>query len=95
MAVTRLPLRGAPTLRLHAPLTAGINACVGLHNQRHFVLFMAWISLACWFVAVLGYSHFWTSIHGSGEVGARLNEWDIRRGEARSPREVKGEGRRS
>ncbi|BEJ18028.1 hypothetical protein CspHIS471_0703050 [Cutaneotrichosporon sp. HIS471] len=39
-----------------------INACVGLHNQRHFVLFMVWLSFACWIVAVLGYPHFWTSV---------------------------------
>ncbi|WVQ79515.1 hypothetical protein IAT38_001614 [Cryptococcus sp. DSM 104549] len=35
-----------------------INGCVGLHNQRHFVLFMAWLSLGCWSVCALGYSRF-------------------------------------
>ncbi|WVO13681.1 hypothetical protein L204_101302 [Cryptococcus depauperatus] len=35
-----------------------INACVGLYNQRHFVLFMIWLSIACWLTAVLGYSRF-------------------------------------
>jgi len=39
-----------------------INACVGLHNQRHFVLFMMWLSLGALIVAVLGYPHFWPSI---------------------------------
>ncbi|CAD6573713.1 MAG: hypothetical protein TREMPRED_000891 [Tremellales sp. Tagirdzhanova-0007] len=40
---------------------SGINACVGLHNQRHFVLFMAWLSIACWTVVALGYVQFWDS----------------------------------
>ncbi|KGB78092.2 vacuolar protein [Cryptococcus deuterogattii R265] len=31
---------------------------VGLHNQRHFVLFMAWLSIGCWVTAVLGYHRF-------------------------------------
>ncbi|WRT69363.1 uncharacterized protein IL334_006347 [Kwoniella shivajii] len=35
-----------------------INACVGIHNQRHFVLFMAWLSLACTTVAATGYHQF-------------------------------------
>ncbi|WVR08354.1 hypothetical protein IAU60_005409 [Kwoniella sp. DSM 27419] len=35
-----------------------INACVGLHNQRHFVLFMAWLSIGCLAVCTTGYSHF-------------------------------------
>ncbi len=54
-----------------ASLTPGINACVGLHNQRHFVLFMAWISAACWIVAVLGYPHFWTSVDHRHDVSER------------------------
>ncbi|KAL7423685.1 hypothetical protein Q5752_001267 [Cryptotrichosporon argae] len=39
-----------------------INGCVGLHNQRHFVLFMLWLSAGCFAVATLGYPHFWASI---------------------------------
>ncbi|WVQ96343.1 hypothetical protein IAU59_003447 [Kwoniella sp. CBS 9459] len=35
-----------------------INACVGLHNQRHFVLFMAWLSVGCTTVCTTGYHHF-------------------------------------
>ncbi|WWD19997.1 hypothetical protein CI109_104470 [Kwoniella shandongensis] len=35
-----------------------INGCVGLYNQRHFVLFMAWLSIGCWTVCGLGYRHF-------------------------------------
>ncbi|OCF40180.1 vacuolar protein [Kwoniella heveanensis CBS 569] len=35
-----------------------INACVGLHNQRHFVLFMAWLSVGCTIVCTTGYHHF-------------------------------------
>ncbi|EIW72914.1 hypothetical protein TREMEDRAFT_42080 [Tremella mesenterica DSM 1558] len=38
-----------------------INGCVGLHNQRHFVLFMAWLSFATWVVSLMGYSRFWDS----------------------------------
>lgn len=43
-------------------LTAGINGCVGLHNQRHFVLFMAWLSLGAWFVVALGWDYFWATL---------------------------------
>nr|XP_019009035.1 vacuolar protein [Kwoniella pini CBS 10737]OCF47816.1 vacuolar protein [Kwoniella pini CBS 10737] len=35
-----------------------INACVGLHNQRHFVLFMAWLSTGCATVSITGYRAF-------------------------------------
>ncbi|WVW86546.1 hypothetical protein I302_108595 [Kwoniella bestiolae CBS 10118] len=35
-----------------------INACVGLHNQRHFFLFMAWLSTGCATVCVTGYRLF-------------------------------------
>ncbi|KAK1927884.1 DHHC palmitoyltransferase-domain-containing protein [Papiliotrema laurentii] len=38
-----------------------INACVGLHNQRHFILFMVWLSIGCWTVALLGIDKFWDS----------------------------------
>ncbi|GFZ43290.1 hypothetical protein JCM24511_01009 [Saitozyma sp. JCM 24511] len=38
-----------------------INGCVGLHNQRHFILFMAWLSISCWVVCALGYGKFWES----------------------------------
>ncbi|ORX35428.1 DHHC palmitoyltransferase-domain-containing protein [Kockovaella imperatae] len=38
-----------------------INGCVGLYNQRHFVLFMFWLSLGCWVFASLGLSNLWES----------------------------------
>jgi len=34
-----------------------INQCVGLHNERHFVLFMAYLVIGCFFVSFLGYPH--------------------------------------
>ncbi|KIJ60372.1 glycosyltransferase family 2 protein [Hydnomerulius pinastri MD-312] len=37
--------------------TRGINQCVGLHNERHFVLFMVYLVLATFFLSYLGYPH--------------------------------------
>ncbi|KAI5449247.1 hypothetical protein NCC49_005163 [Naganishia albida] len=39
-----------------------INQCVGLHNLRYFLLFMAWLSLACWAVTAVGYDTLWLSL---------------------------------
>jgi len=35
-----------------------INQCVGLHNERHFVLFMAYLVIATFTLSLLGYQHF-------------------------------------
>ena len=40
-----------------------ISRQVGLHNQRHFVLFMAWLSIATWVVVAMGYTTFWDSLN--------------------------------
>ncbi|KAH7884266.1 DHHC palmitoyltransferase-domain-containing protein [Phlebopus sp. FC_14] len=40
----------------HCP-NPGINQCVGLYNERHFVLFMAYLVLATFFFSALGYPH--------------------------------------
>ncbi|KAH7928299.1 zf-DHHC-domain-containing protein, partial [Leucogyrophana mollusca] len=39
----------------HCPVR--INQCVGLHNERHFMLFMAYLVLATFFLSILGYQH--------------------------------------
>ncbi|WVQ75214.1 hypothetical protein IAR50_004826 [Cryptococcus sp. DSM 104548] len=44
-----------------------INNCVGLHNQRHFVLFMAWLALACLVLCVLGFQRFLDTFRYSAE----------------------------
>ncbi|KAJ7253530.1 DHHC palmitoyltransferase-domain-containing protein [Mycena rebaudengoi] len=38
----------------HCP---GVNQCVGLHNERHFVLFMAYLVIACVSLSISGFSH--------------------------------------
>jgi palmitoyltransferase len=48
-----------------------IDACVGLHNQRHFVLFMLWLSFGATIFAILGYPHFWPSIDIYGSEVSR------------------------
>ncbi|KAG2756812.1 zf-DHHC-domain-containing protein [Suillus brevipes Sb2] len=40
----------------HCPIPTGINQCVGLNNERHFVLFMAYLVLSTFFLSMLGYS---------------------------------------
>ncbi|KAG1750279.1 hypothetical protein EDB19DRAFT_1679480 [Suillus lakei] len=37
-------------------LTARINQCVGLNNERHFVLFMTYLVSSTFFLSILGYS---------------------------------------
>ncbi|KAF9533983.1 DHHC palmitoyltransferase-domain-containing protein [Crepidotus variabilis] len=45
----------------HCPVS-GINQCVGLHNERHFVLFMAYLSFASFCYCSLGYETFLDSL---------------------------------
>ncbi|KAK6996479.1 Palmitoyltransferase [Favolaschia claudopus] len=45
----------------------GINQCVGLHNERHFVLFMAYLVLACLSFSVAGFPHVWRAL-GAGAM---------------------------
>ncbi|KAK7006269.1 Palmitoyltransferase [Favolaschia claudopus] len=42
-----------------------INQCVGLHNERHFVLFMAYLVLACLSFCLAGFPHVWHAL-GAG-----------------------------
>ncbi|EIW57164.1 zf-DHHC-domain-containing protein [Trametes versicolor FP-101664 SS1] len=39
----------------HCPVR--INQCVGIYNERHFVLFMVYLVVACFFYAALGWRH--------------------------------------
>jgi palmitoyltransferase len=36
---------------------AGVNQCVGLHNERHFVMFMAYLVIACVSLSITGFPH--------------------------------------
>ncbi|KDQ52698.1 hypothetical protein JAAARDRAFT_183961 [Jaapia argillacea MUCL 33604] len=46
----------------HCPVSIRINQCVGLHNERHFILFMAYLILSCFCYCILGYPHFFEAI---------------------------------
>ncbi|TFK36733.1 DHHC palmitoyltransferase-domain-containing protein [Crucibulum laeve] len=49
----------------HCPvslLILWINQCVGLHNERHFVLFMVYLVLATFCFSILGYPHLMDSL---------------------------------
>ncbi|KAF8972266.1 DHHC palmitoyltransferase-domain-containing protein [Flammula alnicola] len=50
--------------------TTGINQCVGLHNERHFVLFMAYLVLSTFCLCVSGYPNFFDSL------GVTYHIWD-------------------
>lgn len=39
-----------------------INQCVGLHNERHFVLFLLYLSLSSLCFLVLGWQHVWSAL---------------------------------
>ncbi|KAH7903924.1 DHHC palmitoyltransferase-domain-containing protein [Hygrophoropsis aurantiaca] len=51
----------------HCPVR--INQCVGLHNERHFVLFMAYLVLATFFLGILGYGK------ALDALGIHYNNW--------------------
>ncbi|KAI0259805.1 zf-DHHC-domain-containing protein [Gloeopeniophorella convolvens] len=40
----------------------GINQCVGLHNERHFVMFMAYVVVATFWYAALGWPHLLSAL---------------------------------
>ncbi|KAF9457954.1 DHHC palmitoyltransferase-domain-containing protein [Collybia nuda] len=40
----------------------GINQCVGLHNERHFVMFMAYLVLSTFCLSVLGYQELFNAL---------------------------------
>jgi palmitoyltransferase len=39
-----------------------INQCVGLHNERHFVMFMAYVTLATFCFVAFGWPHLFTAL---------------------------------
>jgi len=47
-----------------------INQCVGLYNERHFVLFMAYLVVATFTLSLLGYQNFMDCI------GITYQEWE-------------------
>jgi palmitoyltransferase len=48
-----------------------INGCVGLHNERYFLLFLFYFSIACFFAAYWGFKPMWRAM-GFGE------NWKVR-----------------
>ncbi|KAF8217400.1 zf-DHHC-domain-containing protein [Mycena galopus ATCC 62051] len=53
----------------HCP---GVNQCVGLHNERHFVMFMAYLVIACFSVSVTGFPYV---VHALGAGGTYDLDW--------------------
>ncbi|ESK92143.1 vacuole protein [Moniliophthora roreri MCA 2997] len=51
----------------HCPVR--INQCVGLHNERHFVMFMGYLCLAALTFCILGYEEFFHAL------GLFQDEW--------------------
>ncbi|KAG6845259.1 hypothetical protein H0H87_011994 [Tephrocybe sp. NHM501043] len=54
------------------PPLSRINQCVGLHNERHFVLFMAYLVLSTFCFSVLGYQQIIPAL------GITMIEWEHR-----------------
>ncbi|KAL5526287.1 hypothetical protein ACEPAF_8010 [Sanghuangporus sanghuang] len=47
----------------HCPVhKSGINQCVGVYNERHFVLFMAYLVLSTFCFGILGYEKLWEAM---------------------------------
>ncbi|EKM58574.1 uncharacterized protein PHACADRAFT_89055 [Phanerochaete carnosa HHB-10118-sp] len=48
----------------HCPplFATGINQCVGLHNERHFVLFLIYLTISTLCYSVLGWEHAWRAL---------------------------------
>ncbi|KAG6899668.1 hypothetical protein C0993_008128 [Termitomyces sp. T159_Od127] len=49
-----------------------INQCVGLHNERHFVLFLSYLVLSTFCYAALGYKQLFDAL------GITFVEWEYR-----------------
>ncbi|GLB40770.1 putative DHHC palmitoyltransferase family protein [Lyophyllum shimeji] len=90
---TTVPVRPAPTLRIPFSLQAahseklipqssssptGINQCVGLHNERHFVLFMAYLVLSTLSFSTLGYPHLFSALGLGLGTSVPYEEWPHR-----------------
>lgn len=44
-----------------------INQCVGLHNERHFILFLTYLSIASLFYSIFGWAHVVRALGWYGE----------------------------
>ncbi|KAJ7218253.1 zf-DHHC-domain-containing protein [Mycena haematopus] len=54
----------------HCPVR--VNQCVGLHNERHFVMFMAYLVIACVSVSVTGFPRV---LHALGAGSTYTLDW--------------------
>ncbi|KIY66742.1 zf-DHHC-domain-containing protein [Cylindrobasidium torrendii FP15055 ss-10] len=59
----------------HCPVR--INACVGIHNERHFILFMTYFVLACGIFAVNGFDGVLLAL-GASYVYTGMDPWPYR-----------------
>ncbi|GJE89925.1 hypothetical protein PsYK624_060370 [Phanerochaete sordida] len=59
-----------PLLQRNAIDGLRINQCVGLHNERHFVLFLVYLSISSLCYALLGWDSAWKAL------GWYNDEWD-------------------
>ncbi|KAI0925493.1 hypothetical protein AcV5_008215 [Taiwanofungus camphoratus] len=50
-----------------------INQCVGLHNERHFVLFLVYLVVSTFFYAVFGWQHVLPALGWFGDVWEYLS----------------------
>ncbi|KAJ7111845.1 DHHC palmitoyltransferase-domain-containing protein [Mycena epipterygia] len=46
----------------------GVNQCVGLHNERHFVMFMAYLVIACFSLSITGIPHLMRALGATYEL---------------------------
>ncbi|KAJ7607930.1 DHHC palmitoyltransferase-domain-containing protein [Roridomyces roridus] len=50
----------------HCPVR--VNQCVGLHNERHFVMFMAYLVVACICLVATGYPHILRALGATADL---------------------------
>ncbi|KAJ7679345.1 DHHC palmitoyltransferase-domain-containing protein [Mycena polygramma] len=55
----------------HCPVR--VNQCVGLHNERHFVMFMAYLVISCVSLSITGFPHV---MHALGAGSTYGIEWE-------------------
>ncbi|KAJ7157557.1 DHHC palmitoyltransferase-domain-containing protein [Mycena crocata] len=60
----------------HCPNLPGVNQCVGLHNERHFVMFMAYLVLSCVSLVITGFPHVLRALGAGDMLGEAISlDW--------------------
>ncbi|KAI0789970.1 zf-DHHC-domain-containing protein [Abortiporus biennis] len=57
----------------HCPVW--INGCIGLHNERHFILFMLYLIISAWTFTICGWPHVLDALGWDDHTGDAWKHW--------------------